>query len=72
MKDKVKTLIDSYRKDDFIDKFSVVNEEDEVDTCWGVQVFKITLKDIEALKSGKRLYFNNDEYAGVIFLGEEE
>ena len=70
----MKAIIDLYKKYDMIDDFLIVSEEDDVDTCFGMDVFKITPKDIEALKNGKQLYFleNGGEYAGVIFLGEED
>ena len=70
---KVKKLIEVSKKHDSIDNFYIVSEEDEVYSCWGMDVFKITSKEIEALKNGKKLYFleNVGEYAGVIYLGEE-
>lgn len=69
---KVKTLLEEIDKDD-IDDVYVVDEEEVVDACYGMDVFKITLKDIEALKNGKYLYFleNGGEYSAVMFLGEE-
>lgn len=71
---KVKELIENSKKHDFQDNFCIVDEEDEVYTCFGMDVFKITPKDIEALQSGKRLYFleNGGEYSAVMFLGGEE
>lgn len=70
---KVKTLLENVDKDE-IDGVYIVDEEEKVDTCYGMDVFKITLKDIEALKNGKYLYFleNGGEYSAVMFLGEEE
>lgn len=70
---KVKELIESRKKHDCLDTFYIVDEEDDVYECWGMDVFKITLKDIEALKNGKQLYFleSDGEYAGVIYLEEE-
>ena len=70
---EIKKLIENCKKHDCIDDFYIVSEEDEVYQCWGMDVLKITSKEIEALKSGKHLYFleNCGEYAGVIYLGEE-
>ena len=70
---KVKTLLEKIDKDD-IDGVYIVDEEEKVDTCFGMDVFKITFKDIEALKNGKYLYFqeNGGEYSAVMFLGEGE
>ena len=70
---KVKTLLKNVDKDD-IDTVYIVDKEEKVDACYGMDVFKITLKDIEALKNGKYLYFqeNGGEYSAVMFLGEEQ
>lgn len=73
-KKKVKTLIEYRKENNGVAEMFIVNEEEEIETCYGTDVFKITPKHIEALKSGKQLYFleNDGEYAGVIFMGEEE
>lgn len=70
---KVETLLKNVDKDEITGVY-IVDEEEKVDTCWGMDVFKITTKDIEALKNGKYLYFleNGGEYSAVMFLGEEE
>lgn len=53
----------------------VLKEEEKADPLWGIGTEYITDKDIDALKSGKRLYMTvNDEYAVVIRYidGEDE
>lgn len=45
----------------------ILKEGEKADSLWGIGTEYITDKDIDALKSGKRLYMTvNDEYAVVI------
>lgn len=64
----VKELINdkSYENDtcELVDNYTNVN------TMWGIDTVKITDADIEALKSGKCLYFNDGEYATVLYYDE--
>ncbi len=45
----------------------ILKKGEKADPMWGMSTEHITDKDIDALKSGKRLYMTvNDEYAVVI------
>lgn len=45
----------------------ILKKGEKADPMWGMGTEYITDKEIEALKSGKRLYFTvNDEYAVII------
>ena len=48
--------------------FDIVNKDSEIDTCYGLEVFRITKEEIAALLSGKKLYstVNAGEYAITI------
>lgn len=49
------------------------SEEKELDTLWGMDRYKITKRDIEALLEGKFLHTTeNGEYAAMIELIEED
>ena len=51
----------------------ILKEGEKADPLWGIGTEYITDKDIDALKSGKRLYMTiNDEYAVVIRYIDEE
>ena len=52
--------------------FDIVSKDAEVDTCYGLEVFHITKKEITALLSGKKLYstVNRGEYAITIEMAE--
>lgn len=47
-------------------EFEVVKKYETVDALWGVEHRILTDADIKALKEGKFLYCNNDEYAQII------
>lgn len=53
-------------------RFEIVDKEQEVDVCYGLEDFYVTRKEIEALLSGKKLYstVNCDEYAITIEMEE--
>ncbi len=45
----------------------ILKKGEKADPMWGISTEYITDKDIDALKSGKRLYMTvNDEYAVII------
>lgn len=52
----------------------ILKKGEKADPMWGMSTEYITDKDIEALKSGKRLYMTvNDEYAVVIrYIGGDD
>ena len=55
-------------------EFIIVSKGEEVSSCYGLESFHITKKEIEALLAGKKLYstVNCDEYAITIELTESE
>lgn len=54
--------------------FEIVDKKTEVDICYGLEVFRITREEINALLSGKKLYssINCGEYAMTIEMAESE
>ena len=54
--------------------FDIVSENDEVDKCYGMETFHISLTDIAALMQGKALYSTImlNEYAIKIEYDAEE
>lgn len=51
----------------------ILEKGEKADTLWGLGTEYITNKEIEALKSGKRLWLSvNDEYAVIIKYVEDE
>lgn len=65
---KVKDIIDNLEREDF----EIVKKYEVVDAMWGIELIKITDKDIEALKNGEYLYSNDGEYAQVICYEKSE
>lgn len=56
------------------DILMVKDPDDECPPCYGITEFDISIKDIAALLSGKKLYgtVNDNEYAFVIRFKHEE
>ena len=54
--------------------FDIVDKDAEIDTCYGHEKFCITIEEIVAILSGKRLYstVNCGEYAITIEMAESE
>ena len=54
--------------------FDIKDKRHKIDPCYGLETREITDEDIEALKSGKRLYttINGDEYALLITYRKEK
>lgn len=54
--------------------FSVemVNREDDVDSWWGISAYRITKEQVVKLLQGECIYFNDGEYANVIYLDDIE
>ena len=50
----------------------LVSMNDKVDTLWGHDANTITLKQIEELKNGKVIYFDDGEYAHLIAVERTE
>ena len=44
----------------------MVSKKDKVDVGWGITVNTITDEQIEKLKNGKAIYFDDGEYAHLI------
>ena len=57
----------------YYDKFEIVEKTDKVDANYGLDIFSITKKDIEALLNGKCLYADEmgGEYACIVVLEGE-
>jgi hypothetical protein len=51
--------------DDGVDVFSL---DEDVETMWGCGANYITEQDIEALRSGKVIHFDDGEYAHILYL----
>lgn len=51
-----------------ISDFDIVDKDEEVNHCYGLEKFTITVRDMNALLNGKKLYtqINGGEYAIVI------
>lgn len=57
-----------------ISDFDVVNKDEEVDPCYGLETFIMTERDLNALLSGKKLYttINAGEYAiEIVYSGND-
>ena len=59
-------IVNDILKRDSGDSFTIVEKDDVVDMLFGMDHNKITDTDIEALKNGKCLYYDNGEYAQII------
>lgn len=57
-----------------IGDFDVVNKDEEVDPCYGLEKLTMTVKDLNALLNGKKLYaqINAGEYAIEINYAEND
>ena len=54
--------------------FEIVSKDAEVDVCYGLEKFYITIEEITALLSGKKLYstVNLGEYAITIEMEDKD
>lgn len=55
--------------------FNIVSKDEEVDSCYGLDELNMTVKDLNALLNGKKLYaqINDGEYAIEInYAGNDE
>ena len=50
------------------DYVTVIDDEQTVDTCWGIGSVYVTSEQIKQLLDGKNLYFSDGEYAHIICL----
>ena len=67
-------IIDSYSSE-FNYKVEIVSRTDKVCTMFGIGALELTEEHIEALRSGKCLYFTDGEYAQLLYMdrgGEAE
>lgn len=62
--------IDIIKDEHYQDEIEIVEKYETIDGMWGVGTVKLTDKEIDALKNGKCIYFNDGEYAHVLFYGE--
>ena len=46
----------------------MVGMDDEVDTCYGMTLNYLTREDVEQLLNGKMIYFDDIEYAHLIYM----
>ena len=55
-------------------EFEIVNKDEKVNMCYGLETFCITKEEIAALLLGKKLYstINYGEYAITIEMAESE
>lgn len=50
----------------------ILEEGEDFNKMWGWHIVKVTREEIDALLSGKRLYFDDGEYAHILVLDEGE
>ncbi|MCP3683899.1 MAG: hypothetical protein GY861_14545 [bacterium] len=50
------------------DPVEIFSKDENVDEMWGIGANFITLEQIEQLKNGKCAYFDDGEYAHIIFI----
>lgn len=50
----------------------VVKKYETIDGMWGIEVLKLTDKEIDALKEGKYLYTEDGEFATLLCYSTEE
>ena len=62
--------IDIIKDERYQDEIEIVEKYETIDGMWGIGAVKLTDKEIDALKNGKCVYFNDGEYAHVLFYGE--
>lgn len=68
---KVSEIINDRRYSVEDDYAEVVTRTDKVCAMWGIDTLKLTEEHIEALRSGKCLYFADGEYAHLIYMEKE-
>lgn len=59
-----------YSVEDYYD-VEIVKRTDKVCTLCGIDTLKLTEEHIEALRSGKCLYFTDGEYAHLLYMKSE-
>lgn len=62
--------ISDFRLSDFgFSDFRIVNKDEEVNPCYGLETFTMSASDLNALLNGKKLYttINAGEYAIEIY-----
>ena len=57
---------------EYHDCVSMVNKDDFVCSMWGIGAHAITREQVEELLSGKCIYFDDGEYAHIVFVEEKE
>lgn len=50
----------------------IVKRDDEVNPMYGIRAVEITEEHISALRDGKCVYFNDGEYATILYMGNGE
>lgn len=65
---KVSEIINDIRYSVEDDYKEVVTRTDKVCAMWGIDTLKLTEEHIEALRSGKCLYFTDGEYAHLLYM----
>lgn len=61
--------IDVINNEAYQNEFEIVEKYEAIDGMWGIGAVKLTDKEIDALKDGKCIYYNDGEYAHVLFYG---
>lgn len=51
-------------------KIEIVEKYTTIDGLWGINAVKLTDKEIDVIKNGKCLYFNDGEYAHILYFSE--
>lgn len=51
--------------------YQLKKKSESIDELYGVSVIKIKLSDLEELRKGKCLCFDDMEYATVVYVGED-
>lgn len=54
------------------ERVKIVDKADPVDTMWGIEAYSVTRDQVEQLLNGKCIYFEDGEYANIIFVEEKE
>ena len=62
-------VIDIVRDDNCQTKYDIVNKYEVVDGMYSIDAVELTDKEIDVLKEGKYLYFNDGEYAHILYYG---
>lgn len=72
---KVSEVINDSYSGEFNFEVEIVSRTDKVCTMFGIGALELTEEHIEALRSGKCLYFTDGEYAQLLYMdrgGEAE